>query len=184
MRSRHLLGRRLRPFSLFHRIVLEEMKSPIILGGNVSPSDLMLAVRVMSSDSVDEIVGSKPSMLDGMKWGLLSISNTYYAYAIAGLRQHIKESCAWPEVLQKAEKDGEDRGVPWVANVVATMVKYGMPLKEVLHSAEGQIIWVYVCIGITEGAEADIMSSDLEAELQRMVIQEYLDKHPQEEEAK
>lgn len=160
--------------------MLEEMKSPIILGGNVSPADLLLAIRVISSDSIDDIVGTKPSITDGFRWLLLSKSKAYYRYGFEGLKNHIKESCAWPEVLNKAEKDGDDKGVPWIANVVASMVKYGMPMKEVLHTAEGQIIWVYVCIGITEGADADIMSSDLEAELQKMVIQEYLDKHPEE----
>ena len=181
MRSRQLLGRRLLPFSLFHRIVLEEMKSPIMLGGNVSPSDLLLAVRVISSDNIDDIVGTKPSFMDGFRWFLLRSFSAYYRFAFAVLTSHIKESCAWPEVLKKAEKDGDDKGVPWVANIVATMVKYGMPMKEVLHTAEGQIVWIYVCIGITEGAEADIMSSDLEAELNRMVIEDYLEKHPPKE---
>lgn len=171
------MGRRLRPFSLFHRIVLEEMNHPVITGAPLTPEDLILAVKVLASESIEEVL-TKPTFMDAIRWRLMRLYKPYYDYCVQGLSCHVKESCAWPEVLQKSNSEGDRKGVPWIANVVSIMVKHGMSLKEVLHSPEGQIIWLYVCIGISEGADTDIMSSELEKELQQAFMEQQLDKQP------
>lgn len=165
--NRKLLGKRLVPFSLLHRILLEQMDSPVIKGGACRPEDISLAIKVLGSSSVEEAL-SRPGFMDVIRAFLISRFPAFYRYALAGVRVHMEEAWAWPEILKKDDQAGDSRGLPWYAGVLATLVKHGMPVREALSIPEGQAVWLYVAIGISEGNQIDIMPSDLEDELMRV----------------
>lgn len=159
------------------------MNSPFITGGPLKSDDILLLAKVLSSETIEEVL-TKPSIMDGVRFFFMNRSQAYLNYAAAGIRAHLDETCAWPNLLEKAQQDGGDRGIPWVANVIGSMVKTGMPLKDVLSLPEGQVIWLYVSIGISEGANVDVMSDELEQELRKAIIDDFIENNPQPTETK
>lgn len=167
VRNRTVLGKKLKPFCLLHRILLDQMGSPILTGGVCRPEDLALALKVLGSSTTEEAL-ERPGFMDVIRAHLISRYPSFYYYAMAGVRTHVQEAWAWPEILKKEDQDGDSRGLPWYAGVLSTLVKHGMSLNEALTLPEGQAVWLYVSIGISDGGQIDILPSELEDELRRV----------------
>ena len=157
------------------------MDSPLIKGGQVTPSDLVLGCKVLSSSTIDEVL-TKPTFWDSVHYYLMVISPAYFRYVLAGIRVHFEDATSWPEVIKK-ENETDGKGVPWVCSVIASLVKCGVPLNEVLTMPEGQAVWLHITIGINEGADVDILSTEMEKELREMMMEEFRLRNPTTEEA-
>jgi hypothetical protein len=158
------------------------MDSPLIKGGQVTPSDLVLGCKVLSSSTIDEVL-TKPTFWDSVHYYLMMFFPAYFRYVLTGIRVHFEDATSWPEVIKKEEGEGDGKGVPWVCSVIASLVKCGVPLNEVLTMPEGQAVWLHITIGINEGAQVDILSTEMEKELREMMMEEFRLRNPTTEEA-
>lgn len=151
-------------------MVLTEMNSPALKGGVMMPEDLILIAKVMSSDSIEEVL-TKPRFSDWWHFMCLRFWKGYYTYALEGVKVHIKEGTSWPLVLDKNNSSGSEKGLHWTACVITGLVECGVPLKEVLLMPEGQAMWLYTTLAISKGADVDVLPSDLEEELKAIAKQ-------------
>lgn len=169
LRTRKVLGRTLQPFSIRHRMILEAMESPFVTSGkdSIYPHDLIVAAIVLSGRSVDECL-KKPSIGDILRSWLMHRSKEYFDYCLAGIKVHLEEGASYPLIFKKEESKGSvgSRGLDWRGLLIASMVKYGVPVEEAMTLPESQLVWLYTSIAITEGVEVDIMPTDLEEDLQ------------------
>ena len=63
-----VLGVRLVPYTVGHAIVLQRLRSPYVLGGEITPSDLAEAVLVCSQSPLESIRSIKSIWRDLILW--------------------------------------------------------------------------------------------------------------------
>lgn len=154
-----LLGTRLKPWCLKHRIQLAALNNPIVTGGQVSPFDLLVFVKVCSEAPFNV----NPTFSE--RWHLRKLRKVYAQIeAIQQAKEHMKVE-DWPKFWEKnnTESSGDStRGVPWALSVIANLVKHGVSHDEALHLPEAYALWLSTALAIHDGAKIDILTSDQE----------------------
>lgn len=127
------------------------------------PSDLVIACIVLSGRTLSECL-QRPTRMDILRSWLLHHSSEYFDYIVTGLRVHLEEGTSYPKFFDKQEtkNGGSPRGLDWQGLLIGTLIKHGVSVEEAMTMPEAQAVWIYTAIGITEGADLDILSTDLE----------------------
>lgn len=158
-KSTILLGKRLLPWCLKHRIQLAALDSPIVNGGPVTPFDLLVFAKVCS----EEPFTVRPTVRE--RWQMFRLRRAgWLMEAIELTKEHMKSE-DWPRFWEKRESDGAGegaRGVPWALSVIANLVKHGVAHDEALHLPEAYALWLSTALGIHDGAKIDILTTDQE----------------------
>lgn len=158
-KSTILLGKRLLPWCLKHRIQLSALENPLAIGGEVRPFDLLVFARVCS----EERFRIEPTF--GERWRLRSLGTVSgLTDAIVEAKAHMKQD-DWPRFWEKSESvSAGDRmhGIPWALSVIANLVRHGVSHDEALHLPEAYAIWLSTALGVHEGAKVDILTTDQE----------------------
>lgn len=161
-KSTILLGKRLYPWCLKHRIQLAALGSPIVNGGLVTPFDLHVFVKVCS----EEPFSVSPTIRERLQLRKLSKASAMMD-AIKLSKEHMKLG-DWPRFWEKkdAQSDGDGaRGVPWALSVIANLVKHGVSHDEAIHLPEAYVLWLSTALGIHDGAKVDILTTEQEVML-------------------
>ena len=158
-KSTILLGKRLMPWCLKHRIQLAALDSPIVNGGPVSPFDLLVFAKVCS----EQPFTVTPSIAE--RWQMLRLRrSSALAEAIELTKDHMKIT-DWPKFWERKDTEGGGegaRGVPWALSVIANLVKHGVAHDEALHLPEAYALWLSTALGIHDGAKIDILTTEQE----------------------
>ena len=153
-----LLGKRLQPWCLKHRIQLAALNNPMVCGGAVSPFDLMVFVKVCSEQPFRASLGF------GEKYELYRLRKaSALMVAITLAKEHMKTD-DWPRFWHKESSESGDglRGVPWALSVIANLVKHGVSHDEAIHLPEAYALWLSTALGVHDGAKIDVLTSDQE----------------------
>lgn len=153
-----LLGKRLHPWCLKHRIQLSALNNPMVNGGMVTPGDLMVFVKVCSEQPF------KASLGFGEKYELYRLRKANAMMeALRLAKEHMKTE-DWPKFWHKesSEAGGGLRGVPWALSVIANLVKHGVSHDEAIHLPEAYALWLSTALGVHDGAKVDILTTDQE----------------------
>ena len=153
-----LLGRSLYPWCLKYRVRLMAFKSPLIMGGNVTPSDLIFACQVCAEEPLGQIswrdklrildLNRNPNKFEAML-------NAFAGYVLVQ---------DWPKFWeQDGKKSGGNKGVPWPLAIVANLIASGIEEKRAWEMPECQAIWLNSALAIRKGAEVAIMTPEEEA---------------------
>lgn len=159
-KSTILLGKRLKPWCLKHRIQLAAMDSPMVNGGLVSGPDLLLFAKVCS----EEPFSLNLTIREWWHLRKLRKANAMMV-CIEVAKAHMKTE-DWPKFWEKRDTQsdgGGTRGVPWALSVIANLVKHGVSHDEALHLPEAYTLWLSTALGIHDGAKVDILTSEQEA---------------------
>lgn len=158
-RATILLGHRLHPWCLKHRIQLAALGSPIVLGGEVSPADVVIFCKVASETPLDKWLTLRQRVEAA---NLLRADKL--ASAIRNIREHMKVD-DWPQFWEKKDGGRPDglRGVPWALSVIANLIKHGVSHDEAIHLPEAYALWLSTALGIHDGAQIDLLTTDQEA---------------------
>lgn len=93
--TRHrVMGRRLRKFTIYHRFWLEAMRSPLVMGGEVSMVDLELASRVCASG-----YGDVEGVIERGVGGWWSLAGWWFALRCFFL-DPVREAAGWRGYLE------------------------------------------------------------------------------------
>lgn len=177
-----VLGRRLRPFSMWHRTQFEAFALPILTEpGRMMPNDLRLAVNVCRTIFPNT---AKPPATKGVRgwWnrimGLWSIHTGSFAVEMNRLQIYVADYYSTPviEFLKKGEGEQEpdvDEGLDVVANYRSVT---GCPRSEPWDMPIGELYWMHVVIAKQKGAKFSIRTTIADAAIDQARIRLAIDK--------
>ena len=148
-----LLGHRMKPFSLKHRMALHAVESPFVTPGKeVSVLDLFVAVKICSEKSIRRL-----SFMDVVRMSFIKAKpNKIEGYIMAF---HDYSNVAnWPKFWEKEKRQGGSNGVPWMLSVVSNLISNVWSEEDAWSLPESQAIWYHSAISINNGNDVSIMS--------------------------
>jgi len=152
------LGRTLYPWCLKYRVRLMAFKSPLIMGGDVTPSDLIFACQVCAEEPLGAIGWRDKLRILHLNRNPAKFEKLLNAFAGYVLVQD------WPKFWeQDGKKSGGNKGVPWPLAIVANLIASGIEEKRAWEMPECQAIWLNSALAIRKGAEVAIMTPEEEA---------------------
>lgn len=158
-----ILGRRVAPFSLSHRVQLEAAESPLLqANAGIRPIDLLVAVKICAGEPI-----GKPSFLDSWYVGKMANNPDYFADQIDRFAQLVLVE-AWPKFWEKRTRNGDATGLPWVLSVVANLIANGIPEERAWNMPESQAIWLNSAFAVIKGAELKVLTTEEEKLLDEM----------------
>lgn len=152
-------GVRLLPFCLRHRVALEALDSPAMdTTKTIGPTDLILAVRVLSTHNLDEV--RKPwTIAEQFRIALYNHSPARFIAELRKLVIYFEAQSLWPRFWQKNEKP-KAVSIPWQLTIVAALVRNGVPLEIAWTMPESEAIWLYFANCKAEGNKVEIISDE------------------------
>lgn len=129
-----VLGVRLVPYTVGHAIVLQRLRSPYVLGGEINPSDLVEAVLVCSQSPLESIKSIKSIWRDALLWlwgkriakmNLMVESDKFQLW--------LKEQSTAPEVLVEAGTKSKRPAMPWPERVLVGCISLGIDADKALQ---------------------------------------------------
>lgn len=158
-----ILGRRVAPFALIHRVQLEAADSPLLRSdAGIRPIDLLVAVKICAGEPI-----GKPSFLDSWYVGKMANNPEYFAEQIERFAQIVLVE-AWPKFWEKRSRNGDATGIPWVLSVVANLVANGIPEQRAWTMPESQAIWMNSAFAVIKGAELKVLTTEEEKLIEEM----------------
>lgn len=163
-----VMGRRLRPFSLAHRIALTAFGSPVLKpGSQMGPTDLVFALRVCATANPLANLTPKPTL--GDKWLALrlALSQELQARALCEFAGYLAEHTSHPELWAKQAR-GESDNIDWPLHVIGTLMRAGVSYHDALHMSEGRATWLQVVLARQNGAELSVVSEREKAAMKQL----------------
>lgn len=148
-----LLGHRMKPFSLKHRMALHAVESPFVTPGKeVSVLDLFVAVKICSEKSIRRL-----SFMDVVRMSFIKAKpSRINAYIIAF---HDYSNIAnWPKFWENEKRHGGSTGLPWILSVISNLVSKGWSEEDAWSLPESQAVWYHTAISVNNGNDVSIMS--------------------------
>lgn len=133
-----VLGVRLVPYTVGHAIVLQRLRSPYVLGGEINPSDLVEAVLVCSQPPLESIKSIKSIWRDVILWlwgkriaklNLFSESDKFQLW--------LKDQSTAPEVLMEAGSSQKRPAMPWPERVLVGCLNVGISSDDAIKMPLG-----------------------------------------------
>ena len=153
-----ILGKKLKPFCLKHRIFLEGIDSPFLQQEKeLTPTDLLVAIKICADESIDGF-----SLADKWKALVLTLSKKKMAEASLAFVKHINQQASYPKFYDKKSSSGES-SIPWQLSILATLIRNGVTYSDALNMPEAKALWLATAFNIHQGAKLDILTTDDEA---------------------
>ena len=165
-------GTRLLPFCLRHRVALTAIGSPVLTQDkDVTGSDLIAAVRILSSRTIEEV--RRPTTWREAWWASRLRRNRSLLIAEASkLIVYFQAQSLWPRFWEKAKKPSQDCGTPWELVVVASLIRNGCTTEEAWTMPESEAVWLHIAHVQANGADVQIVSETEWDAMQRYIAEE------------
>lgn len=154
-------------FCFRHAITLEAIGSPLLTGQMVSPTDLIIALKICSSK--DWKTALKPlSIFDKFKFSGIMYDAVEQARVILEFKVYLSESTSGPktwkkqnnnEVVQEAETPPISESIQAVSTLIS---KFGFTEEQAWNMAIGKAGWYITAYSISEGAEIQTITTTQE----------------------
>lgn len=163
-----VLGRRLRPLSLWHATLLELIESPLWHGkSGVSMTDLRLAVAICAGQWPRyEIPGGWR-----LFWWRLRTRKSSLAVEAAKFSAYIRDFHAPPMLWQKDEPQKPKPlpcALPQPLDVAAWLIRHGLGEERAWTMPIGLAHWYYVALAKQRGADVDLVSPGEQAAIEQV----------------
>jgi hypothetical protein len=152
-----ILGKRLKPFCLRHRLFLEGIGSPFLQEQTeLTAADLIVALKVCADERID-----KPTL--GDKWLnlKLTLSKPLLARGCAALIKHIDRAESYPKFWERKDRrSGAASTVPWELSVAANLIRNGVSYQDAFNMPEAKAFWLSATFSIQQGSKLEFISTD------------------------
>jgi hypothetical protein len=148
-----ILGRLVSPFCLRHRVHLYALNSPFVKGGDIRALDVLVAVKVCAGEPIGKLTNKELGELIE-----LNEHETKMGVAVLNFQHHMLEANS-PKFWQKEGKAGSN-GVPWILNIIATLVANGIEESRAWTMPECQAIWLSTAFATMKGADLKVLTSE------------------------
>jgi hypothetical protein len=152
-----ILGKKLKPFCLKHRLFLEGIGSPFLEDqAELTAGDLILALKVCADERID-----KPSLQDSWINLKLSLSKPLLARACTAFIKHIDRADAYPRFWErKDQRAGAASTVPWQLSVACNLIRNGISYQDAFTMPEAKAFWLSAAFSIQQGSKLEFISTD------------------------
>jgi hypothetical protein len=148
-----LLGHRMKPFSLKHRMALHAIESPFVTPGKeVSVLDLFVAVKICSEKSIRRL-----SFMDVIRMSYIKAKPSRIESYIMAFHEY-SNVVNWPKFWDKEKRQGGSNGIPWILSVASNLISKGWSEEDAWSLPESQAVWYHTAISINNGNDVAIMS--------------------------
>lgn len=157
-----VLGFKLRPFSLWHKFLLEFYDNPLVAGEeSVSAEDVLQAIQVCRVEFPDppkrETIWTKIRLLL-FSWDQEKESENFTNY--------IEDYLAFPEFWDKEEEGGKTSGAPDTLTMAVQLFELGFSEADTWNMPLGKIYWYGAASAVLKGADIDFVTEE-EKDMQR-----------------
>lgn len=148
-----ILGRLVSPFCLRHRVHLTALNSPFVKGGDIRALDILVAVKVCAGEPIGTLTNKELGELIE-----LNEHETKMGVAALNFQHHMLEING-PKFWKKEGKAGST-GIPWILNIIATLVSNGIEESRAWTMPECQAIWLSTAFAAMKGADLKVLTSE------------------------
>lgn len=153
----NLLGYRMRPFSLKHRLALLAIESPFVTPDKpMTVHDLFIAVKICAEKPIRRL-----TFMDMMRVSWISAKPSRFDVYVKAFYDH-SNIAHWPKFWERNKQGGNSSGAPWVLNVVSSLIANGWEEEAAWSLPESQAIWYHTALSINNGNDVSLMSDDQE----------------------
>jgi hypothetical protein len=158
--SRTILGKRVFPFCLKHRVRLLSIESPLVTTTEhgITPTDLLIAVKVCAEES-DLRVG----FWDEVRLRIYHYHPERFSAEVARFVEHCHLG-AWPKYWEssKTSDSADGVGIPWPLMIVTNLVANGIEEQRAWEMPETQAIWLSTAFSVRGGAKVNLLTTEEE----------------------
>lgn len=158
--SRVILGKRVFPFCLKHRVRLLSIESPLVTTteGGITPRDLLIAVKVCAEEA-DLRVG----FWDEVRLRVYEYQPEKFKDDVALFVDHCHLG-AWPKYWDgpKSSDTADGAGIPWPLMIVTNLVANGIEEQRAWEMPEAQAIWLSTAFSVRAGAKVNLLTTEEE----------------------
>lgn len=158
--SVRILGKRLYPFCLKHRVRLLAIRSPMVTstGQGIGPRDLLTAVKVCAEDGDME-----PSIFELARLKALEINPAKMKAAVEAFVAYCHID-AWPKYWDAPKTSGsaDGAGVPWPLMILTNLIANGIEEQRAWEMPEAQAIWLSTAFAMRGGAKVNLLTTEEE----------------------
>jgi hypothetical protein len=152
-----ILGKRLKPFCLRHRLFLEGIGSPFLQDQTeLTAADLIVALKVCADERIDQ-----PTLRDKWLNLKLTLSKPLLARGCAALIKHIDRADSYPKFWERKDRrSGAASTVPWELSVAANLIRNGVSYQDAFNMPEAKAFWLSATFSIQQGSKLEFISTD------------------------
>jgi hypothetical protein len=152
-----ILGKRLKPFCLRHRLFLEGIGSPFLQDQTeLTAADLIVALKVCADERID-----KPTLQDSWLNLKLTLSKPLLARACTAFIKHIDRVDSYPKFWErKDQRAGAASTVPWQLSVACNLIRNGISYQDAFNMPEAKAFWLSAAFSIQQGSKLEFISTD------------------------
>jgi len=158
--SRTILGKRVFPFCLKHRVRLLSIDSPLVMNSTlgITPTDLLIAVKVCAEES-DLRVG----FWEEVRLRIYQYQPEKFAEEVARFVEHCHLQ-AWPKYWDgpKTTDSADGIGIPWPLMIVTNLIANGIEEQRAWEMPETQAIWLSTAFSVRAGAKVNLLTTEEE----------------------
>lgn len=154
-----ILGKRVFPFCLKHRVRLMALESPLVTGvTTILPADLMMAVKVCAEDGRLSF-----SWLEQVRIRELEFRPEKFASAVSRFVAHCHVDL-WPKYWDGPKSTGtaDGAGMPWPLMILTNLIAEGVDEQRAWEMPEVQAIWLSTAFSTRNGAKVNILTTEEE----------------------
>ena len=170
-----VLGVKLKPFSAWHRTVLEYVDSPVMTGEPLSPGALRLAVEVCSRSFPD-----MPGPPRGL-WARICAESrkmkdaARYEKEAVAFKAYVEDYVSLPRVMFGGKKGAvESAAIPDMDSTLMDVAIYrfytGCPRSEPWDIPLGELTWMATAIARTQGVALSVLTTVEEQVLNKLKL--------------
>jgi len=149
-----LLGHRMKPFSLKHRLALHVLESPFVTPNKPTTAlDLFVAVKVCAEKSVRKL-----TFMDIVRMSTIKAKPEKMETYIKSFHEY-SNVLNWPKFWDK-NKQAASKGTPWILSVISSLISNGFDEESAWSLPESQAIWYHTAISMRNGNDVSLMTDD------------------------
>lgn len=153
-------GRVLKPMCLRHRLILQEIESPLLIPDKVvSPQDLIIAARILHTYDLKEMLAVTATKAEADVFYRLFLDNEEYRRQLEKMSEYMNMQDNMPIMWDK-KKNNASRGVPLVLACVANLTRNGVGYEKAWTMPEAEAMWMYLANVIADGGDINILTQD------------------------
>lgn len=153
-------GRVLKPMCLRHRLILQEIESPLIIPDKlVSPQDLIIAARILSTYDLKEMLSVTASQAEADVFYRLFLDNEEYKRQMDKMSEYMNMQDNMPIMWDK-KKNSASRGVPVVLACITNLTRNGIGYEKAWTMPEAEAMWMYLANVIADGGDINILTQE------------------------
>ncbi len=159
-------GYKLAPYCIKHILQLQAVGSPFVVGGVPMPQDVVLFLRICHKDNND-FTNIKPNWIDKALLMKMKISDNFYKSIVEQCILYITEYSQSPKIISTgsngSKKFTNKEFFPELLTLIGLLItKTTITEQEALTMPYGKAIWYTAVIGVVEGADVRVLSTDEE----------------------